>query len=143
MLAPPFEFYAYLGAFFLASFLAVYMAKRPEQPSVTGEDDDMPLANEEFRQDVLPMFEDKNADLVKRLREVARKVARERGGGITSADVIAALQREDPAMYRCLETAERRIMGAVFVSGWVQTGEWRPTGSRGRPQRVWVLKEAA
>lgn len=141
---PPLEFFAYLGAFFLASFLAVYMARTPhESVTVNVEDDDMPVPTEEFRQDVLPMFEEKNADLINRLREVARKVARERGGGITSADVIKALERDDPYMHKRLETAERRIMGAVFVSGWAQTGEWRPTGSRGRPQRVWVLKEAA
>ena len=139
---PPLEFYGAVDALFAGTVVAVRMAMaRPEKaPEPKLEDEDVVHPSDEFRQEVLPLFE-KNEDLVKRLREVAQKIGRERIGGITSADVIAALELADPDMHKRLQTVERRIMGAVFVTGWVQTGEWRPTGSRGRPQRVWVLKD--
>lgn len=130
------EYIGALIALTIGTAVGVYMAAR--RPAVAEHEDHMVT---EFQQDVLPLFEEKNADLVKRLREVAQKIARERSGGITSADVIAGLERDDPTMHKRLQVAERRIMGAVFVkSGWMQTGEWRKTGSRGRPQPVWVLK---
>lgn len=137
------EYLAAIAALTVGTAFAVFMASRraPELQNPLEEDDlDNPS---EFAQEVLPLFEERNADLVKRLREVAQKLGRERAGGITSADVIAALERDDPIMHKRLQAAERRIMGSVFVTGWMQTGEWRPTGSRGRPQRVWVLKEHA
>lgn len=142
---PPPEFYGSMVAIFLGTALAVYMAgkSRDKEPPAELEADEVDHPASDFHQGVLPLFEERNADLVKRLREVAQKVARERAGGITSADVIAALERDDPIMHKRLQIAERRVMGAVFISGWEQTGEWRPTGSRGRPQRVWVLKKAA
>jgi len=142
---PPPEYWWALAALAAGTFLAVFMPKprkviivekivEPEKETVT-------QTTDVFREEVLPLLEEKNKELVKKLREVAHKIARERSGGITSADVITALERDDPVMHKRLQIAERRIMGAVFVTGWVQTGEWRPTGSRGRPQRVWVLKE--
>lgn len=141
------ELIASVIALAIGTAVGTYMAARKSVEERSGEagqlqaEDDMAA---EFQQEVLPLFEERNADLVKRLREVAQKVARERSGGITSADVITALERDDPAMHKRLQVAERRIMGAVFTkSGWMQTGEWRKTGSRGRPQPVWVLREAA
>jgi hypothetical protein len=142
---PPPEYWWVMAAMAAGTFIAVFMPKPRKiiivERFIEPENEDVTHPAEAFHQGVLPMFEEKNADLVKRLREVAQKAARERLGGITSADVIAALERDDPIMHKRLQIAERRIMGAVFVAGWVQTGEWRPTGSRGRPQRVWTLKD--
>lgn len=154
MTLPPItpEFAISMVALAVGTAVGIYMAaRRPvdQQLGIVGQpfgnseelqaEDDM--ASTEFQQEVLPLFEERNADLVKRLREVAQKCARERSGGITSADVITALERDDPVMHKRLQVAERRIMGAVFTKAWMQTGEWRKTGSRGRPQPVWVLKD--
>lgn len=84
---------------------------------------------------------DRDPALTKSLQQMARQIARERPGGITSADVIAALEAADPTTHKRLEARDRRLMGAVFPKDeWEQTGEWRATGSHGRPQRVWILR---
>jgi hypothetical protein len=81
----------------------------------------------------------RKSDLVSRLQAAAIQVGRGRPGGITSADVWAVLDDETKAEAK----AEGRIMGAVFPTAqWTQTGEYRKTGSHGRPQPVWVLREA-
>lgn len=97
-----------------------------------------PTAAAEVNKYVRPLAERK-PDLVEKLRAVARQLGRERPGGITAADVWAALDAGTKAEAQ----AEGRIMGAVFSkSEWFQTGEWRRLGSHGRPQPVWVLKAA-
>lgn len=79
--------------------------------------------------------------LTKRLQDMARMLGRERPSGITSADVIAALEAADPTTHERLQNRDRRLMGAVFTKDeWMQTGEWRATGSHSRPQRVWSLR---
>ncbi len=85
----------------------------------------------------------RDPELTRRLQIMARQLGRERPGGITSADVINALEAADPAMHERLQQRDKRLMGAVFADAeWAQTSEWRPTGSHGRPQRVWMLKQS-
>ncbi len=122
---------------------AVYMAGRhPAQCALCSnlpyEEDDV---SDVYQRDILPDAEKNHSAIIKSLRDTAMALGRMRPGGITSADVLSALKGADSETYMRLQNTDPRLMGAVFQrSAWMQTGEFRSTGSHGRRQPVWVLK---
>lgn len=92
---------------------------------------------------IVQTLEERDPELSRKLQAVARRLGHEQPGGITSGNVTAALEAMDPSTHERLQQLDKRLLGALFKKDeWLQTGEWRPTGSHGRPQRVWVLKAA-
>lgn len=124
---------------------ACYMAGRPQkgdvslsgnvgQPEFRSEGDDMGA----FDQEVLPLFEESNAELVAKLRKTALELAARNPEGIT-ADDIHEVCPIPPGV-------DPRIMGSAFQKqdGWVKAG-WmasRRKSTHGRPVRIWKRRAA-
>jgi hypothetical protein len=60
------------------------------------------------------------------------------GAGIKQIDEDARAPRTDNIGLEKTKIKPER--GFIKTNEWMQTSEWRPTGSHGRPQRVWCLK---
>lgn len=136
---PPPEFYGSMVAIFLGTALAVYMASKSgkkEQPELEADDVDHPA--DAFHQGTLPLFEESQAELVAKLRRVARDLGARNPNGITSDDIHEVCPLPS--------TVDPRIMGAVFERGlWEKAGTEpsRRKINHGREIRRWKLKRIA
>lgn len=126
------EFIAILPVLFAATLLAVYMAARPHKALPVEDQDEMA---DVFTQDVLPMFEESNAELVAKLRKAALELGAKNPDGIT-ADDIHDVCPIPPGV-------DPRIMGSAFEKGlWIKAG-WTATrrkSAHSRPVRIWKRK---
>ncbi len=93
--------------------------------------------SEIYHDDIKPLQEQTNAELVEKLRKAAKDLAARMPDGITSDDIMD--------MVDIPVSVDRRIMGAVFNKNeWEHVG-WVPTRRReahGRPIRRWIRKVA-
>ncbi len=108
-----------------------------QEPAIEETDDVTEHPSEIYHDDIKPLQEQTNAELVEKLRKAAKDLAARMPDGITSDDIFEVC--EIPA------NVDRRIMGAVFNKnewehvGWVAS---RRKINHGRPVRRWIRKAA-
>ncbi len=134
-----------MAILFASTYLAVYMAAKHSvyvevpvpmegvEPQEEGEE-----VSTVFEQQVLPIFEESNADLVAKLRRAALELGAKNPEGITADDIHSVCPIP--------EGVDPRIMGSAFQkalwvkSGWMQS---RRKENHGRPVRIWKRRVAA
>lgn len=127
------EFVATLPVLFVGTVLGIYLAARPRRE--TEEQEDMA---DVFTQDVLPLFDASNAELVAKLRKAALELGAKNPDGITADDVHDVCPIP-PGV-------DPRIMGSAFQKqdGWQKAGwmQSRRKSNHGRPVRIWKRRAA-
>lgn len=108
-----------------------------QEPAIEETDDVTEHPSEIYHEDIKPLQEQTNAELVEKLRKAAKELAARMPDGITSDDIFD--------MVDIPSNVDRRIMGAVFnKTEWVHVG-WQASRRRinhGRPIRRWKRKAA-
>jgi hypothetical protein len=96
------------------------------------------IAHAAARDRALDLLEEKRSGLVSIAREIALRIAKEKGR-VTSSEVISALR--DSGYGDAIDRVDKRFMGAVFRSnkGWSRIG-FENAGSHRRPISIWRLR---
>ncbi len=142
---PSVEFLWIVAAVFLGSvpafILAAWQRRGPRylnQVSELEQPEEGEAMSDVYVQEVLPLQEREHPELARRLREVAQRLAREKGE-ITSDDIHAA--------HPIPQGIDPRIMGAAFTPKklWLRTGQQQSKRreNHGRWISTWSLRETA